>query len=93
MISRATDAFWKAYRDLPDDIKERAKTAYRLWRENPNHPSLRFKKIHEVEPVFSVRIGLGWRAVGVRSGEEMIWYWIGSHADYDALISNFKRTL
>jgi hypothetical protein len=91
VISRATDAFWKAYGGLPDEIKQRAKVAYRLWRDNPNHPSLRFKRIHATEPIFSVRIGLGWRAVGVRSGDEIIWYWIGSHSDYDNLVSQFKR--
>lgn len=92
MISKATEAFWKAYRDLPDEIKQRARTAYRLWRENANHPSLRFKQIHASEPIYSVRIGLGWRAVGVRSDEEMLWYWIGSHSDYDTLVSQFRRT-
>lgn len=93
MISKATDAFWKAYRDLPAEIKQRARVAYRLWRENPSHPSLRFKTIHATEPIYSVRIGLGWRAVGVRSGEEMVWFWIGSHADYDTLVSRFKRNV
>ncbi len=56
MISKATDAFWKAYRDLPDEIKQRARTAYRLWQENPAHPSLRFKQVHATEPIYSVRI-------------------------------------
>ena len=91
MISRATDAFWKAYRNLPDQVQQRARTAYRIWRENPGHPSLQFKQIHSTEPIYSVRIGLGWRAVGVRSGETIVWYWIGSHADYDTLISLFRR--
>jgi len=93
VISKATEAFWKAYRDLPDEIKQRARTAYRLWRENPSHPSLRFKQIHASEPIYSVRVGLGWRAVGVRAGEEMLWYWIGSHSDYDTLVSLFRRNV
>jgi len=93
VISKATDAFWKAYRDLPDEIKQHARVAYRLWRENPNHPGLRFKTIHATEPIYSVRIGRGWRAVGVRSGEEMVWFWIGSHADYDTLVARFKRNV
>jgi len=91
VISRATDAFWKAYRNLPDQVQQRARTAYRIWRENPGHPSLQFKQIHSTEPIYSVRIGLGRRAVGVRSGETIVWYWIGSHADYDTLISLFRR--
>jgi hypothetical protein len=93
VISKATDAFWKAYASLPNEIKQRARTVYRLWRDNSLHPSLRFKQIHATEPIFSVRIGLGWRAVGVRSGEEMLWFWIGSHADYDTLISSFRRNV
>ena len=56
---------------------------------DPWHPSLYFKQIHGTEPIYSVRISLGWRAVGVRSGNTVIWYWIGSHADYDKLIANF----
>jgi hypothetical protein len=91
VISRATDAFWKAYRNLPDQVQQRARTAYRIWRENPGHPGLQFKQIHATESIYSVRIGLGWRAVGIRSGEVIVWYWIGSHADYDTLISMFRR--
>jgi hypothetical protein len=56
---------------------------------DPWHPSLHFKQIHQTEPVYSVRISLGWRAVGVRSGDIVIWFWVGSHADYDRLIANF----
>jgi hypothetical protein len=37
-------------------------------------------------PIFSVRVGLGWRAVGIRKADTMIWYWIGSHDEYDALL-------
>jgi hypothetical protein len=36
--------------------------------------------------VYSVRVGLGWRALGVREGDVMVWFWIGSHADYDRLL-------
>jgi hypothetical protein len=39
------------------------------------------------EPVYSVRVGLGYRAVGTLDGDVMIWFWIGSHADYDGLLS------
>jgi hypothetical protein len=52
----------------------------------PDHPGLRFKKIHAARPVFSVRIGLHYRALAVPQGEDSIWFWISSHADYDDLI-------
>jgi len=59
--------------------------------ENPQHPSLRFKSIHPTRPIYSVRIGMDYRAVGIRDGSDMIWYWIGSHAEYDKLIQQFRR--
>jgi hypothetical protein len=52
-----------------------------------SHPSLQFKRVHASEPIYSVRAGLGWRAVGVRSDDAMVWFWIGSHAEYDRLLS------
>lgn len=53
---------------------------------NPWDGSLPFKQIHAAKPIFSVRIGLNWRAVCVRTGDTVLWYFIGSHADYDRLI-------
>jgi hypothetical protein len=62
--SRGTPRFWAAYHELPEPAREAARKAYRLFRENPNHPSLQFKKIHAREPIYSVRVTLGYRAVG-----------------------------
>ncbi|MDQ2084290.1 hypothetical protein RA307_29225 [Xanthobacteraceae bacterium Astr-EGSB] len=88
MNSRATPDFWACFRELPDHVQARAQSAYALWTANPHHPSLQFKEIPAAgEGVWSVRVGIGWRALGVRRGDEMIWFWIGSHADYDKLIS------
>jgi hypothetical protein len=87
MISRATPEFWACFRELPTQVQTRARAAYALWASNPRHPSLRFKQIPAAgEDVWSVRIGIGWRALGARQGDDMIWFWIGSHADYDKLI-------
>ncbi len=49
--------------------------------------SLQFKQIHRIKPIYSVRIGIGWRAVGVKDGDEIVWYWIGSHEEYNNLIA------
>lgn len=87
MNSHTTEKFRKAYADLPQEIRKQARDTYRLFLGNPYHPSLRFKQIHSGRPIYSVRIGLGYRALGVREGEEIIRFWIGSHADYDKLIS------
>ena len=83
MTSRTTDRFRKLFKQLPPHIQRQARRAFRVFQKNPRHPSLRFKRVHPSQPIYSVRIGIGWRAVGVREGEDMIWYWIGSHADYD----------
>ena len=87
MTSRITRRFRRAFAELPDDVKEQARDAYRLFRGNPYHPSLRFKQVHPIAPIYSVRIGLGYRAVGIREGDTIDWYWIGSHADYNRLVS------
>ncbi len=53
MKSRATPRFWAAYRGLPVEVRDAAQKAYRLFRENPQHPSLQFKKVHDHEPIYS----------------------------------------
>ena len=87
MKSRTTRRFREAFSHLPEPIKERAREAYRRFAENPYHPSLRFKRVHTSEPIYSVRVSRDYRAVGVREGDTVMWFWIGSHADYDDLIS------
>jgi hypothetical protein len=89
VISHTNKQFRKLLRKLPRDVQKQARQAYLTWMDDPWHRSLRFKPIHNTEPIYSVRISLGWRAVGVRSGDTVIWYWIGSHGDYDKLIANF----
>jgi hypothetical protein len=84
--SRTTRSFRKAFVSLPQDIQAQARRAYRLFRTDPAHPSLRFKKVEQSEKVYSVRIGLGYRALGTLEGSTILWFWIGSHADYDRLI-------
>jgi hypothetical protein len=71
---------------LSPDTQRAATRAYETWCRDPFHPSLDFKQVHGDEPIFSVRAGLHWRAVGVRKGDVMIWFWIGSHNDYDNLL-------
>jgi hypothetical protein len=55
--------------------------------QDPGHPSLRFKKIHSELPIYSARISINYRAVGQLDGDTVIWFWVGSHAEYDRLIS------
>jgi len=85
--SHANEKFWKAFENLPAQIQRKTRETYRLWQQNHYHQSLQFKQIHPRKPIYSVRIGIGWRAVGVREDNTMIWFWIGSHEEYNKLIS------
>ena len=86
MTSRLTEDFVVCFRRLPEEIKILARKNDRLWRANPSHPSLHFKRVNQKEPIYSVRIGSGYRAVGLLEGNTISWFWIGTHADYDQLI-------
>ncbi len=79
----ASPAFWQAYDDLPVHIRELADKNYALLKDNPQYPSLHFKKVGDY---WSVRVGMRYRALGVDIDEGILWFWIGSHADYDRLV-------
>lgn len=78
--------FLALYRALPEQVRQQARQAYALFRQDPHHSSLRFRQVHPVRPIFSARVGLHYRAVGVRQGNDIFWFWIGSHAEYDRLL-------
>lgn len=84
MKSSTTPDFWKAFAALPTPIQARARVAYNLWKRNPRHPSLQFKKI---QSVWSVRIGSGYRALALQEDEVYYWFWIGTHDEYERLLS------
>ncbi len=86
MKSHLTQDFMACFGKLPDRIKRLARKNYRLWETNPNHPSLHFGRVGRKYPAYSVRVGIGWRVLGVREGDTMVWFWIGSHAEYDRLL-------
>jgi hypothetical protein len=80
----ANPRFWACYRQLPDDIRRLADESYQLLRRNPKHPSLHFKRVGRF---WSVRVGLHYRALAVEQGNVMVWFWVGSHAVYNRLVS------
>ncbi len=88
MYSVTTERFRKALEKLPFKVRSNAKRAYELWKIDPYHYSLNFKQVHFTKPIYSVRIGLSYRALGVKDDETIIWFWIGSHEDYNNLIQN-----
>jgi hypothetical protein len=83
MKSSTTPDFWTRYRALAPEIKSSARTAYRLWRTNPRHPSLRFKKVGDV---WRVRIGRGHRALALLQDDTFFWFWIGTHDEYERIL-------
>ncbi len=85
MKSFTRPSFWRAYQNLDARSREAARRAYRLFMQNPGHPSLRFKKLGGYEEVWSVRINERYRAVGERRGDSMTWVWIGTHNEFDNL--------
>ena len=83
MNSHTTESFREAFRALPPDVRRRARQAYRLWRTEPDLPGLRFKR---VGADVSIRVGRGYRALGLIEGDAIYWYWIGKHDDYDRIL-------
>ena len=79
----ASRKFWDAYQALPEPVRLLADKNYALLKANPEHPSLHLKKVGDY---WSVRIGLGYRALAVEVDDGLLWFWIGSHAQYDKMI-------
>ena len=86
MTSSITRAFQRRLNRLPYQAQRQAAQAYRLWRSDPYHSSLQFKRVSPRQPTFAVRVGMGYRALGLREEDHIFWFWIGTHADYDQLL-------
>ncbi len=79
----ADPSFWNCYHRLPQHIRQLADKNFELLKGNSRHASLHLKKVNEY---WSVRIGVKYRALGVETGGGVVWFWIGTHAEYDKLI-------
>lgn len=86
MKSHLAEDFTSCFGKLPSRIQRLARKNYKIWKENPLHPGLQFKRVGKRKPVFSVRVGIGWRAMGLRVDDAIVWFWIGSHAEYDQIV-------
>ncbi len=86
MQSSVTRAFRQALNTLPIAVQEQAQKAYILWMQDSYHPSLQFKRVQPKPPIYSVRISLNYRALGLLDGERIYWYWIGTHDEYEQLL-------
>ncbi|HUS35296.1 MAG TPA: hypothetical protein VM680_08100 [Verrucomicrobiae bacterium] len=85
MNSRTTPSFWRAYNSLSEEHRKAARRAYQVFEKDPALPGLRFKKLSGYEDIWSVRINEQYRAVGRRNGDTVIWFWIGTHNEFDKL--------
>jgi hypothetical protein len=84
MKHRASPRFWACYHSLPSEVRLQADRCFELLKAEPRHPSLHLKKIGKF---WSARVGLRFRALAVEvTSKELVWVWIGSHAEYDQLV-------
>ncbi len=86
MKSSATKTFRKKLSGLPALVQEQAAKAYALWKEDPYHPSLQFKRVSQKQPIYSARVSLNYRVLGLFESDHIYWYWIGAHDEYDELL-------
>jgi hypothetical protein len=85
MKHRASRKFWGFYRKLPANVQRLANKNYQLLKSNPAHRSLHFKPVGRF---WSFRVGSRFRALAVASGSDLVWFWIGTHADYNEIIKH-----
>jgi len=86
MKSQTTRQFRELFALLPAKVRRQAQHAYRLFQQDPGHPGLHFKQVHDDPPIYSARVGIKYRAIGAIDGDTVVWFWIGSHASYDRLL-------
>jgi hypothetical protein len=86
MKSKTTAGFRKLYAQLPAEIRRRARKAYLRWKQNPGSAGLNFKRVSTNAPIYSVRIGRNYRALGILRGDTITWFWIGKHDEYERLL-------
>jgi hypothetical protein len=79
----AAPDFWACYRRLPNKVQRAADKAFELIQADPQHPSLHLKKLDEL---WSARIGLHHRALAIKVSDGLLWFWIGTHAEYDDIV-------
>ncbi len=82
------EGYWNSFDELPKNLQTQAEENYHLWQTNPSHPSLRLKQIHTRRPIFSFRVGLQYRTIGVKAPDgKMVWFWIGSVDHYKGMLA------
>ena len=90
MTSHLTADLRKRFERPPLDVQEQARQSYRRWRSNPQHSGLDYKRVSQAIPLYSVRVGLHWRAPALKDAESLDWFWISPHAQYDKLLDQLR---
>ena len=80
----ASPSFWELREKLPTPIQKLADKNFELLKTDSKHPSLHLKKTGKY---WSVRVGIQYRALGVEVEEGILWFWIGTHVEYDKLVA------
>jgi mRNA-degrading endonuclease RelE of RelBE toxin-antitoxin system len=83
----ALPRFWRHYQQLPEEIQELADKSFDLLKTDPYHPSLHLKRVGRSKKLWSVRVGVHYRALGMDKPDGIVWFWIGTHAEYDKLLA------
>jgi hypothetical protein len=78
--------FWRHYGQLPPSIQELADKSFELLKTDPCHPSLHLKKVGRTKQLWSARVGMHHRPLGLEKPEGIVWFWIGTHAEYDRMV-------
>ena len=88
MISKTNEDFWSCFHALPKATRKLAREKFHLWQDEPFNAALQFKEL--LKDVWSVRINQNYRTLGRRRGNLIVWFWIGTHAEYDQLLKRLK---
>ena len=87
MRSKRTKHFRALFAALPASVQHEANEAYRRFQADPMHPGLHFKPVKAHSLVYAARVGLHYRVLAIRRPEHWLWFWIGTHAEYDKLLA------
>jgi len=60
---------------MPASVQEQAAKAHAFWQEDPYHPSLQFKRVSQRQPIYSARVSLNYRVLGLLESDHIYWYW------------------
>lgn len=86
--NRTSKQFRQQLAALPEDVQRLAPKAFKLYEADPNHPGLRFERLSTQGEYYSARVNQQYRVLAKRKRDHMLWFWIGSHIEYDKLIDH-----